>query len=195
MFACLTAHSISIFAGCFWNAVCELFERWAISAESQNRLHRTAPTDDDTIWDTRCDDAGICNQYIWPLQLVQWKHGKNLAWEESFFLSAFWGFGAFSENLFYSRQRASIKGFHCNQSSDCAHAISPAALYHSQACIMLKTYEWVKRGKELPPTFTALGCKPCIPLQLIALCSQLSSAHLFLPSSYSKTTHCQKKLG
>lgn len=51
----------------------------AISAISQNRLHRTAPTDDDMIWDTRCDDASYCNWYMWPLRLAQWKHGKILS--------------------------------------------------------------------------------------------------------------------
>lgn len=37
------------------------------------------------------------------------KTWKNLAWEESFFLSGFWGFGTFSENLLSPRQRASVK--------------------------------------------------------------------------------------
>lgn len=51
----------------------------AISAVSRNRLHRTAPTDDDMIWDTRCDDASYCNWYMWPLRLAQWNHGKILS--------------------------------------------------------------------------------------------------------------------
>lgn len=37
------------------------------------------------------------------------KTWKNLAWEESFFHSGFWGFGAFSKNLLNAGQRASIK--------------------------------------------------------------------------------------
>lgn len=37
------------------------------------------------------------------------KTWKNLAWEESFFISGFWGLGPFSEKLFSPRQRTSIK--------------------------------------------------------------------------------------
>lgn len=43
---------------------------------------RTGPTGD-MMRNAISDDTSICSQYIWPWQLEQWTHGKNLAREEA----------------------------------------------------------------------------------------------------------------
>lgn len=73
-------HSHFILAPRFWityhDQITVLRWRWA----------RTGCTNWSHRWyDAQCtyDDTSICSQYIWPSQLEQWTHGKNLAREES----------------------------------------------------------------------------------------------------------------
>lgn len=166
---------------------------WAISAVSQNRLHRTAPTDDDTIRDTRCDDASICNQYIWPLK---WKHGKTSPGRKFFCLSGFWAFGAFSENLLNPWQRASVKAstvtrpqtmlvalllqpqLHCGTAR---HSLSPGL---REGC------EWGRRSPLQPLHWAASPASPTPHCTL----SSAFPAHLLVPSSHPRTAHCQQML-
>lgn len=94
------------------------------------------------------------------------KTWKNLASEESFFLSGFWGFGAFSENLLNPRQRASIKVSTVTRPQTMLVApLLPTRLLRVTTRHVLRPgfAGGEERGKKLSPPAPALGCKPCIP--------------------------------
>lgn len=127
---------------------------------------------------------GLCNENM-----------EKHPWEESFFLSEFWSFGAFSENFFNPWQRASVRVSTVTRPQTIARgtaATISAALWHSQTLIKPRTQGGLGVGKKISPPTAALGCKPCIPHT--SHYPQLSSAHLLVPSSHPRTARCQQML-
>lgn len=94
------------------------------------------------------------------------KTWKNFAWEESFFFSGFWGFGAFSENLLNPRQRGSIKGSTMTRPQTVLVAPLLQARLHcvtTRHAFSAGLAEGWEGEEKLPPPPAALSCKPCIP--------------------------------
>lgn len=122
------------------------------------------------------------------------KSWKNLVWEESFILSGFWGFGAFSENLLNARQRASIK---------VSTVTSPQTML--VAPLLQPRLRRVTARHAFSPGLTegwgGWGGKEAFsstqtlhPLHHIAHHPQLSPARLLLPSSHPEAASRQQKL-
>lgn len=159
---------------------------WAISALSQNRLHRTAPTDYDMIWDTRCDDTSICMSiyglYGWCNENI----GKSCL-RGKFFLSGFWC-------IFWEFVKPKIESFnwtfHCDQTSDHDHdttATIPDGRCHNQQPVKTRTCGGVGERKMLssPPAASLESLAPHSRLSLALPFSSLTTR------SYPKMACCQ----